>query len=49
MKKQEYTCTVVLTEGWQKRLTDALVDLHYQRLKQGKEIPGRKEKERASA
>lgn len=37
MAKQEYTCTVEFTEGWQKRMTEAFVSLYYKRLKQGKE------------
>ncbi len=46
-KKYEYTCTIEYTEGWQQRVTDALVSLYYQRLRQGKGQP--KDKERASA
>ncbi|MCI8585547.1 MAG: hypothetical protein HFI92_06555 [Lachnospiraceae bacterium] len=37
MAKQEYTCTVEFTEGWQERVTNAFVSLYYQRLAQGKE------------
>ena len=44
MKKQEYTCTVILTDGWQKRLTDAFVDSYYQRL-QGIGEPEKEKKE----
>ncbi|MCI8374959.1 MAG: hypothetical protein HFI29_05935 [Lachnospiraceae bacterium] len=44
MKKQEYTCTVTFTDGWQKRVTDAFVDLYYQRLQRIGE-PDKKKKE----
>ena len=29
--KEEYTCTAIYTEGCEKRLTEALVALYYQR------------------
>jgi len=48
MAKQEYTCTVEFTEGWQKRVKDAFVSLYYKRLKKGKENE-QKENKRASA
>lgn len=36
MREQKtYTCTVEYTEGCEKRLTEALVDLYYQRKKYG--------------
>lgn len=47
MAKQEYTCTVEFTEGWQKRVTDAFVSLYYQRVKQGKEELLEKKSERS--
>lgn len=31
-KKNKYTCTVTYTEGCEKRLTEALVDVYYNRL-----------------
>lgn len=31
-KKKKYTCTVTYTEGCEKRLTEALVDVYYNRL-----------------
>ncbi len=30
-KKTEYTCTAVYTEGCEKRLTEALVEVYYNR------------------
>ena len=44
MAKQEYTCTVEFTEGWQKRVTDAFVSLYYKRLEKGKENEQRENK-----
>lgn len=29
--KEEYTCKATFTEGCEKRLTEALVDIYYQR------------------
>jgi hypothetical protein len=34
-KETEYTCTAIFTEGWQERLTQAFVELYYDRLKRG--------------
>ncbi len=32
-KKNEYTCTVEFTEGSEQRITEALVELYYNRLR----------------
>lgn len=32
-EKTHYTCTVTYTEGYQQRLTEALVDIYYNRQK----------------
>lgn len=38
-EKHQYTCTAEYTEGCDKRLTEALVDIYYKRLKGiGKEV-----------
>ncbi len=34
----EYTCTVTFTEGWEKRVTEAFVDLYYKRQREGKPL-----------
>lgn len=31
--KKEYTCTVTLTEGAERRITEAFVELYYNRLR----------------
>ena len=31
-KKREYTCTAIYTEGCEQRLTQALVDIYYNRI-----------------
>lgn len=49
MKKQEYTCTVVFTEGWQKRVTEAFVDLYYQRLQGIGQLEHKETKKQATA
>ena len=46
MEKQESTCTVEFTEGWQERVTDAFVSLYYQRVAQGKELKPEKDPEK---
>lgn len=35
-EKKEFTCTVVVTEGFSDRLTRALVDIYYKRQHSGK-------------
>lgn len=42
-KKKEYRCTVVYTEGWEKRVTEAFVDLYYKRIQIGAEEKDKKE------
>lgn len=40
----KYTCTVEYTEGCSQRLTEALVDIYYNRLKGIREVPEQSEK-----
>lgn len=48
-KKKEYKCTVEFTEGWQERITQAFVDLYYQRLEGIHGGKREEKKEKASA
>lgn len=41
--KEEITCTAIYTEGCGARLTEALVELYYNRKKYGEEQPLKKE------
>lgn len=45
--KEEYTCTATYTEGCERRLTEALVELYYQR-KQKEEIERMTKKEKTA-
>lgn len=35
-EKVEYTCTVTYTEGWEKRVTEAFVDLYFKLKEEGR-------------
>lgn len=37
-KEKEYTCTVEYTEGFEKRLTEALMDIYYSRKLKGETL-----------
>jgi len=43
-KEIEYNCTVIFTEGWQERMTQAFVELYYDRLRRGEPV-SKEEKE----
>lgn len=50
IKPEDYTCTVEFTPGWEKRFTQAFVDLYYQRLERGAEsLVNRDSNKKASA